>query len=270
MLTRILLAAPLATFLPFWFAQDSATQEGPPEGPTVELIETTVRKQSKIEGVPFYNNSGLEMRVAVHLDGKPLLSVDPDASRFTKWSDDQGTDLGAGAPTGFFHWVDMDTRFGDDQPDDVAVLTIKTKSLPVAAASRVTFEGVIVMNSASELQTSSADVVLEKGTKFEIAGLEIEVTSVEEEDWGHTQLQLEFTSMSNMDAIQAIRFLGADGKAIEHEDMGSGSMGFGGKVTYTQNYGLKDVVKTVKIEADFFAKIEKVEVPLTIAFGPGL
>ena len=269
MLTRILLAAPLASLVPFWMTL-SSQEEAVEAGPVIELIETTVRKQSKIEGVPFYSNSGIEMKVAVHLDDKPLLSVDPQASRFTKWTDDQGTDLGVGAPTGFFHWVDMDARFGDDQPDDVAVLTIKTKSLPAPASKRVSFEGVIVMNSASELETDSADVTLETGAKFEIAGLEIEVTAVEEEDWGHTKLQLEFTSMTDMDAIQAIRFLGADGEVIEHEDMGSGSMGFGGKVTYTQNYGLKDVVKTVKIEADSFAKIEKVEIPIAIEYGPGL
>lgn len=238
-----------------------------PVGPTVELYAASFQREPASPGLTLYGVEGIELKVGVHQAGATLLEIDKDATTITSWKDDQGTDLSKGAPSGFFHWAELEGRFGDDVRMDTAGITLKTKTMPSPEATRVTLDAQLGLLVASDPQQDSVTLKVEKGATMTLAGIDFEVARVD--DMGG-QTMLELNCQQSLEAIQAFRFHGEDGGELTADDMGSGSMGFGGKVTYSKSFGLPGKPASVRIEVDYFAKVETQTIPLKLTFGVGL
>jgi len=239
------------------------------DGLRVEPVQLTVRKKPSIEGVKVFGDPGLELEVAVLLPGKPILSVDADKSRIVSFTDDAGTDLKAGAPTGFFSWVKLSTAFRDE-PIETGILEIRTKTLPATKAQRITLDAVVALVSASGTTEKKGKVALKKGTKIEFGPVPMTVSNVEASSFGGSKLSVQFSSDKNMDAIKEIEFLDAGGKRIDARSMGTGSFGMGGKKTYTKTFGLPKKLDAVTVRIVSHAKMQTIEVPLKVSMGVGL
>lgn len=238
-------------------------------GAQVEPVQLTVRHKPTIEGVKVFGDPGVELQVAVRLPGKPILAVDSAKSRIVSFVDDVGTDLGAGAPTGFFSWVSLSSAFRDE-PVASALLDIKTRTLPAAKAQRLEIHAVVALITASGTQDKSAKVALKKGAKIEFGPIPMTISNVEKSSFGGSAINVQISSDQRMDAIKEIVFLDGKGKPIDAKSMGSGSFGMGGKKTYTKSYGLPKRVAEVSLRIVSYTKMETVEVPIKLSMGLGL
>jgi len=236
----------------------------------VEVYEFAVRRQPKIEGITLYGSEGLEIKLAVEVPGKSLLSIDEERTTLRTWADDQGTSL-APAEDDFFHWAQMDTRWDDDERMDVATLALRTASLPVAGAQRVKLDATLVFVDAGDLTTRDVSAAIAKGSKFELAGQNVEISEVNAvEDSDEWAVQVAFTTKAPLDALQTLVFKDAEGNEIASDDYGSSSMSMFGKKTYTYYYMLGRAVDSATLSATYYARMGHVEVPLALELGVGL
>lgn len=239
------------------------------EGAKVEAVELNVRRKPTIDGVQTFGEPGLELKLAVLVPGKPILEVDADSSRLVRFVDDKGTDLAAGAPKGFFSWVSLDTAFREE-PIESAMLQIKTGTLPADGAGRVELEAVIALRSAEGEQKKQARVALQKGQAIEHGPVPMKVSNVSEGGFGGGALKVDISSEVPLTAVKAFEFLDAAGVVLEVSDNGKSSMSMGDRTTYTRSFGLPEKVDAVTLRIVSYEKVETVELPVSIAFGPGL
>ena len=239
------------------------------QGPVSEVVKMTVARKASIKGLKTFSQPGVELEVGVQVPGKPLLSVDLEKCKLRRFVDDKGTDLSAGAPKGFFGWVTMSSSFREE-PTDSCILQIQTKTLPGAGAGAIELEAEVALKSASGSESKEERIALKEGAKISCGPVPIEVREVEAVDFGDSKFSVQLASDQSMDAIKALAFLGADGKPMKAEAMGSGSFGFGSKKTYTRSYGLPERLDAVTVRITAFAQTETVMVPLKLSIGMGL
>lgn len=247
----------------------SAQTEAQQVDARVEPVQLTVRKKPTIDGIKVFGEPGLEMEVAVLLPGKPILSVDAAKSRINSFKDDAGTDLKAGAPTGFFSWVKLSTAFREE-PIPSGTLEIRTKTLPAKKAGRIELDAVVAIVTASGTAEKKGTVALKKGAKIEFGPVPMTIGNVEASSFGGSKLSVQLSSDQDMEAIKKIEFLDAKGKVIDAKSMGSGSFGFGGKKTYTKTFGLPKKIDSVTLRIVSHANMKTVELPLKLSMGVGL
>lgn len=238
-------------------------------GAVSEVVKLTVTRQTSIQGLKVFGQSGLELEVGVQVAGKPLLSVDLEQSKLIRFVDDKGTDLSKGAPKRFFGWVSMNSSFRDEATDS-CLLQIKTETLPDDGAGMLELTAEIALKSASGSETKEEKVALEEGAKITCAPIPLEIRGVEAVEFGDSKFSVQLASDQSLDAIKELEFLGADGKPMKVESMGSGSFGFGGKKTYTKSVGLPSRPDEVTVRITSYAKTEVVTVPLELSIGMGL
>ena len=239
------------------------------QGAETEVLKLTVARKPSIEGLKVFGEPRVELEVGVRVPGKPLLSVDLEQSKLLRFVDDKGTDLAKGAPKGFFGWASMSASFRDEATDS-SLLQIKTSTLPADGAGKLELEAEIALKSASGSETKEEKVALEEGAKITCAPIPLEIRGIEAVDFGDSKFSDQLASDQSLDAIRELEFLGADGKPMKADSMGSGSFGFGGKKTYTKSFGLPSRPDEVTVRITSYAKTEVVTVPLKLSIGMGL
>ncbi|MEZ5977468.1 MAG: hypothetical protein R3F34_04540 [Planctomycetota bacterium] len=237
---------------------------------TTDLYSFSVRREPTVEGVSLWNNAGVEFQVALKVPGSTLLSVDGDHCKIRSFVDDKGTNLAAGTEDSYFGWVQMATRFDDDENLDTTSLTITTTTLPAKGASRIDLDATAVLLDAGDPSTASLDVALAIDTPVVVGPIDAKISEIASEEWGDVVMRIELQSSKAFDAIRSIEFQDADGNAIGSEDMGSGSWEVFGKKTYTRSIGLHAKVERAKIVVNYWGRLDMLEVPLRFSAGVGL
>ena len=69
--------------------------------------------------------------------------------------------------------------------------------------------------------------------------------------------------------IKKILFLNAAGKEIAQSDMGSGTSGFGGNMTYERTIGLAEDLEKATVRIVAYEKLDAVSVPIDFEIGVG-
>ena len=239
------------------------------QGAETEVLKLTVARKPSIEGLKVFGEPRVELEVGVRVPGKPLLSVDLDQSKLLRFVDDKGTDLSEGAlGPGGFKWVQMVT-YGAEATD-ACMLKLETFTLPAKRAGRIELEAEIALKCASGSQKEEAKVQLKKGAEIDCGPVPLKIRSVEEVDFGDSKFSVQLVSDRPMDEIKAVEFLDADGKPVGAQQMGTGSFGFAGNMTYTRSYGLSKRMDAATIRVISYAKTEILNVPLKLSVGMGL
>ena len=247
----------------------SLTQIAVAQGTRTEVLKLTVSREPSIEGMKVFGGRGLELEVGVLVKDTTLLAIDFEQCKLHRFVDDKGTDLSEGAlGPGGFKWVQMVT-YGAEATD-ACMLKLETFTLPAKRAGRIELEAEIALKCASGSQKEEAKVQLKKGAEIDCGPVPLKIRSVEEVDFGDSKFSVQLASDQSMDAIKALEFLGADGKPMKAEPMGSGSFGFGGKKTYTRSYGLPERPGEVTVRITAYANNQTVVVPLKLSIGMGL
>lgn len=210
---------------------------------------------------PFQSfDEGVQLGILIKSAAGGITGFDLDkASAVETFTDDKGTALHkAGSfKNGFgsFPKISADGKAG--------IITVEGTVPPAAGAAKVTLKGKVGVRMATKKETVKAGAVTE-GAKLTCGALTIEVKSLKKSS-GETQIEL--TAPGSMESITEINWLDAAGKKLEADRQGSGRMGFGNKVTYSQSWGVKGTPATV--EFVIWADLKTVEVPFHITTGIG-
>ncbi|WP_145182449.1 hypothetical protein [Planctomycetes bacterium Pla163] len=240
-------------------------------GITVNPYQVKVVREPGIEGLEVFDEPGIEIKVAIQVPGKPLLEVVDDRCTVRRFVDDAGTDLAPGLEAGFFHWAQLDSRWGDDPDMTIASLTLTAGSLPSPKAGRLELDATVVMLSASDLDTDEVALEFKKGVKFELAGIPFTISDVEdvEDGWGDAVQQITLETNTALDAIQKFTLLGPDGAEVGCDEMGTTTMSFGERVTIRKDIGPHVKLASGTLRVSYYRTLEEVEVPLALDLGVG-
>ena len=266
-----LLVVALATAPALALALTPAQDDGASDGIALAPYQISVTKECDIEGIESFSQTGLALKVGVHVPGKPFLDVVEDKVEVRRFVDSTGRDLAPGMEEGFFNGIGLASRFDDDDMTK-GTLEINTATLPARGAKSVTLDATAALLSARDLTDASAAVTFAKGTKFTLGGIDFEISEVEAVDdgWGDAVQQITLQSKKPLTAIQSWTILDAEGNEVEHDDRGSGSFGFAGKMTYSQSLGPHRALDGGTLRVSYYATLEEVAVPLDLEIGLGL
>ena len=98
----------------------------------------------------------------------------------------------------------------------------------------------------------------------------IEITKVEESNWGDAKLEVTFKSDLNLVELRRIRFFDKSGKLIPSERSFYGTSSFGSKSTTKVTYNFDKKVDTIIVELDEWIDQKEIEVPVKSKIGVGL
>lgn len=251
-------------------AADKPKADAKTPGLKVQVVGLSVHRKdpdSKYGSAYGGMSAGTKVYIRAATVAKNLIEVDADASKLNSFTDDAGTDLKKADR--YNRWLGSFPRFSEDTRS--VVIEIQTTGTPKRGAKAITVDAEVVLLAGEDEQTETKDLELKAGEKIAIGPVKAELKSVSTRAWGKSKMSITLESQQSFAAIKKIAFLGADGKELGHSDMGKGSYSsMGGPRTYTHSYGLHEKVDTVKVKVTYYAKVEKVTVPVSITFGAGL
>jgi hypothetical protein len=240
-------------------------------GITVDPYQMKVMRAPGVEGLEVFGEPGVEIKVAIQVEGKPLLEVVDDRCTVRSFVDDAGTDLAPGLEAGFFHWAQLDSRWGDDPDMTIASLTLTAGMVPSPKAGRLKLDATVVLLSASDLDTDEATIEFKKGVEFELAGIPFTISDVEdvEDGWGDAIQEITLETNTPLDAIQKFTLLGPDGEEVGCDELGTTTMSFGERVTIQKGLGPHVKLAGGTLRVSYYRTLEEVEVPLVLDLGVG-
>jgi hypothetical protein len=197
-----------------------------------------------------------------------FIALDKKASTLTAMTDDKGRDLKKDAKTsGLTRWIDESI----DKEGHTVTLTINTPTCPAEGAKTVTLQALAVLQAGQDEKTEQKPLAIKVGETLDIAGLNLEVTSIGK-GWGGFQQKITFQSEKPMHAIRTVEFLDPEGNTLQSKSGGAGWVSSGGKTTYSQSFHLKQRMDNVTVKVTYFAKVVNVNVKLdtTLSLGLGL
>jgi hypothetical protein len=237
---------------------------------TVELVGLEITKPApeKNEGGVrmISGNEGVRLKLRLIDPSNSIVSIDQKASKIASFKDDKGTDLmrekGGFGPDPF-----SAHKFGEEALSEVE---IQQPGVPAKGATKLQLKGeLVVIRASGETTVEQKNLALKKDGKITVGPVPLTIDSVEDSGFGEMKLSVTLTTNKSMDAIKKIEFADAGGKAIEQQNMGSGSFGFGGQTTYQRTVGLAKKLDKATVRITHYGKQEAVKVPLELEFGVG-
>lgn len=209
--------------------------------------------------VPFNSfEQGVSVALMVSSPKGGLLDVNTEACKLETFADDKGTVLFDSKNSfnkgfGSFNKVSKDGK--------VALVSVEGKIPLAAGAAKVTAKGTIALQVGSKTtKFQVARSVLKKGTKIKAGSIELTVTDAKPQG---DEINIDFETKTDPATVASIKFLGADGKAIEASKSSSGSMGFMGSKTYSFTYELKTSQPQLALEFEIWDDMKQINVPFS-------
>lgn len=210
--------------------------------------------------VPFNSfDPGVSVALMISSPKGGLLDVDTDASKIETFADDKGTvlyDQKSSFRKGFgsFNKVSKDGK--------VALVNIEGKIPLAAGATKVTAKGTAALRVGSKTTKHPvAKTILKKGTPIKAGAFEFTVTEAKSQG---DDISISFETKTDPATIASFRFLGADGTEIESNRTMSGSMGFGGKKSYSFTYDVKVAQPQLALEIEVWDDMKEINVPFSV------
>jgi len=254
----------------------AAAQPAGPAGKgkvTVEVISLEVTKSlpAAKRKLARFGSEGTEINLLISLPSRYVIAMDWATCKLQQFTDDKKTDLSKSRSWGSRPgWIGpFSPRISKDGKD--CIVKIKSGLIPASGASKIILKGQLGLKCGAELKTATqTGVVLKAGSTITAGPVPMKIASVKEGGWGGAKMTVTVTSTKPAVAIKTIAFLGADGKAIKHEVLSSGSSGRPGSMTYETNFGLARKVDRVSVKIEYFSKVVAAKVPLDLRVSVGL
>jgi len=219
---------------------------------------------------PFNWTSGTSLSLLVSTDDLSIVGLNQKESRLTKFTDDQGTDF-LKVKNRFsgkaikFGWVEV------SQDAKALGTTIESDAIPAKGSQSLILQGDLVVTTGSKTEkVQSGTIALKEGAQIEVGGFSFKIKEIDQPRFGDAKMSLTLETQKNMDELKEIQFFDESGKEIESSKGGSGSWGFGGKMTYSRTYELRKKVSELEIGIIRWADLKEVKVPLDLKIGVGL
>ncbi|MEX2185467.1 MAG: hypothetical protein WD875_01680 [Pirellulales bacterium] len=218
-----------------------------------------------------FGSPGTHIHFFVTDPQRDVLDVEEKGSKAT-CTDDKGKDLATATKDENPHFFPTGSPFSAREAKDNGgtIIELEFPNTPAKGASKVIVKGEVALRCGiGEIVVDKKDVALKPKTAVKAGPVEFTINSAEDQDFGDVKFMIELKASQPFDAIREIEFLDADGKTIEHENMGSSSFGFGGKMEYQRNIGLHKKVDKCTLRIKHYKTIETVKVPLDLEVGVG-
>jgi hypothetical protein len=263
LLAAVVATAPLGAQTRKPAAKPAAAAPTPPPGPPPEISVVGIRivgaglGKNREEIRAFNERPGIAVAIAIKMaPGQGIVELDEDNCLLTSVTDDAGTDLGEQAEYGSF------PKTSDD--GSVGMIEIESRLRPAATATAIMAEGTLVFSaSPGSKPTKIANVKLEKGKTFKLGATTITLSEVTPGEDTTIELAL---PRSVLNSIRDIRFLKADGTALEADRTGRGYMNDDASMSYR----IKGAGPAVTIEVDQWQGLREQKVPFKIKTGLAL
>ncbi len=234
---------------------------------TVEGAE--VRVTRALDSKKYTMRSGsTSLTVVVNCPGKQVLNIDP-SSKVTELRDDKDTDLTKApkAKAGGVPLIGFRPTFtqGEVARDRSGLLVaVYAGTAPARGATKIHLKGdLILVCGTDEKTTGEKEVEFKKDAQAKVGDFTLKVN---EEKGFLPNSGGSFTVTSTAPSIKTVNVKDADGKTVDV--MTGYSYGFG--KNWSSTFSLKRPVKNIKVSITYFAKQEKVNVPVDVSLGLGL
>lgn len=197
-----------------------------------------------------------------------VISVDEDACTLDSFTDDKGTNLLEGG-----------RRFGSDPISDAKVsddgkavlIELSAPNIPAPGATRLLASGsVVIVRAGNRQPVEHPNVALKPGTAVAAGPLPFTVSKAGKPEYGDHPLEVELEFKQAIDALAEVRFLDAQGNAIDVSPIGTMTMVRGDRVTVRKTFMLSAPLQTATIVLDLWTDLSKVSVPFKVDTSVGL
>jgi hypothetical protein len=255
------------------FSDTPARSKPPASAVELSVISLEVRKEldpKLTQGLFVPGFGGTSISLLVGVPDKVVIGLDHGAGKLTRFTDDRGTDLSKAHPRFFDIGL---SQFAQIAPDGHhAMVKIQSGYAPAMGATKIIADGTLVALCGANLKTVLQDAIpLQKGAKFKLGTLELEVENLQDVTVGTAKMWVSFKSATSLQAINGLRFLTADGKEIKSQDGGGGELRRNNVVfSYTRQYTLDEKAASVTIEAKLWGQVESLQIPINLDVSVGL
>ncbi len=219
---------------------------------------------------PFHWPLGTEVDFLFILGEGSFIKINHKKSKLTIFTDDQGTDL-LKKKKGSFISMSPTPDSGKSEDGKAFMWSVRSNITPAKGARELSIEGIATFTVATKSRQSKSQLVpAKKGTTVTIGEHKIEITKVEESNWGDAKLEVTLKSDLNLVELRRIRFFDKSGKLIPSERSFYGTSSFGSKSTTKVTYNFEKKVDTITVELDEWTDQKEIEVPVKSKIGVGL
>lgn len=222
-----------------------------------------------IDGLkPFNQFKGTSIACLVTLPNGGIIKFDQDNSRINEFIDNLGTNLindqiPIGSGIGMMHQVSSDRK--------AVMFEINGLNLPNNKATSIKAKGYVSLKTANHKKQYKIDgVAIKIGTKFNIAGIHLEISKIGKPKWGDGVVTIEFNSKYDMSKIAGIKFYDTKSVLIKSSSGGSGIQTMDKIKTYERSYTLHKQHDFLNLSITCWDDMKTIKVPFDINTSIGL
>jgi hypothetical protein len=235
-------------------------QEKQADKATLEVTTVSITRNPDSKNFPFmFPPQGTSLHVLVKCPGKEFLGVDT-SSKVSDFKDDKGTSL---MGKDFFNKTMFSTFPQIAKDRSAMIVSVQSAKVPVKGSTKIILKGALVVRCGTDVKTTEAKEVA-MVAKSEVKVGDFTIAFVGEK--GFLGAGAIFNVISTKPNIKAVTAKDDDGKDVEL--LQTNSFGAGNRWTY--GYNLKTKVKQPKIAISYFAKEEKLSIPVDLSATGGL
>ena len=207
---------------------------------------------------------GTTIYLQVKLPGQTVIKIKRIEDKPIEIRDSTGKELpDSGSDFGFMADISDDGK--------TIQLPISSGDIPAKGSNSINVKGSVMLDCGKDSKTEEVEVKIANGEKFKFAGIDFEVTQVEDSFMDDDAQMFEFQSNTSPSRIQEIKAVMANGKTVDLDPSGSSEFGFGKNVTYGRSYNVPGKAADVKsLNVTFFQEVKEVELPFEFKVELGL
>ena len=216
---------------------------------------------------------GTSLTVRLSMPHKRIVKVDKDTSKLVRFTDDKGTDLTKSRRRWRQIWLSPFARISTDGHD--CVVDVMGSSAPAPGARELRLKANIVLLCGTDERTvEQKGVALEPGSAIAVGPVPMKIAAPGRDGQFITgfgnrpkpKTQFKLTSKVSRDKIAKLAFIGPDGREMKYRRAAS-SRSSG---NYWALYVMDEKVERATVRITYYAKSERVTVPVDLSIGLGL
>jgi hypothetical protein len=263
-------------------------------GVTVEVVGVSINKPLPADPaaepgafmlMAGLGQSGTKIVLSLADPQREIVTLDHEKSKITACTDSSGGNLNKddGSRSSGFSPFPLQLQPGRH----FGVVEVSQSLTPAPGATKIRLQGEVVLQcGVGEKTAEQADVPLkaagqisagpvpfktapgDKQAGFSFAS-PFKLEGAGAQQAAEPKIVLTLTTNKPIDMIKKIVFLNAAGKEIAQSDLGSGTTGFAGNMTYERTIGLAEDLDKATVRIVSFEKLDSITVPIDFEIGVG-
>jgi hypothetical protein len=212
--------------------------------------------------------SGTRFGLLISHPSQQLVDLDSSKTKIAECKDDAGGNLSKQEKKqSSFLMMSQPFQFNLRPDGHSALIELALPNVPKAGANKIHLRAnLAVQCGTGEKTVEQANVTLAAGQKITVGPVPFQIDNTQPQNFGDTKFVVNLSTNKPTAVIKKLIFLGADGKEIPQQEMGSGTMGFGDQMTFSRTIGLAAAVDKATIRVVHYEKLETINVLIGLGF----